>query len=106
MTVKSYVKFPVKVSLGTPEPFQSFFGDVSNCMGPVLGHKRRKLVFLTSEEPQELDISPRASLSIQFVCVKLSIRYKTFSVRARTQMEAPFEGPVLGHKKSGPNSLY
>ncbi len=40
--------------------------------GPVLGHFWRKLVFLTSEEPQELEISARANYIIQLFVVKLS----------------------------------
>ena len=37
---------------------------LSTVWSPVLGHKRRKLVFRTSEEPQGLEISPKTSLDI------------------------------------------
>ena len=39
--------------------------------GPVL-HFRRKIVFLTSEEPWELEISPRASFNMKLFGEKLS----------------------------------
>ena len=70
---------------------------VSTVWGPVLGHKRLKLVFLTSEEPQELEISPTTSFSIQFICVKLSpADWSTpFFARAITKIEALFAGSVL-----------
>ena len=62
--------------------------------GPVLGHKRRKLVFRTSEEPKELGISPRTSLNINV----FSYRFvKTNSVPEKKRFMVQFSA-------SGPSS--